>query len=429
MATDRERRDQAKAAASAGRFPEAIEIYRSLWTGTGEKDLWDARGLASALRKSGDVASALEVGREAIAIDPSFDPVLSELSWAIWQSAIKGATARVSDRVVEELIRLRESAKDPYSQYAAFTRSILDIAKMDLEKNDAERVLRLTEVLEPGRLDGGTNRYDGKTLPGERQRLFTLRGKALKALQRWPELERFGTMVAEDGTIEWANKGDIWIARWRIEAIFEQNRVEEALELAKSLLKRLDEWYVHADLAMYLSRLARNDEALVEAIKAVDAPGPFEYKVNAFKLSASLLADTGRPELAGPFIQATLSIRDDQGWPPDQEAMAICDRVGWAPSGADVRRAQHDVGDAIAALAAELDPPMRGEVTKILPEGRSGFITDERGEGRYFSARDLRFKPERLNEGLRVTFRATTSYDKKKDRETLAAADIRIDGG
>ena len=422
---DREKSDAAKAAAKAGDMAKAEVLYRELWSSE-NKNVWDARGLINALRKQDRFEDAITVGREALEIDPRFDPVLGELSWAIWQSAVKPEEGRVNDAVVEEVVRLREASQDPYSQYAAFTRCLLDIAKRDLEHNDAARADRLTALLDAARLDGATNRFDGKTLPGDRQRLYTLRGKALKAMSKWQDLERHGNAVAMDTSIRWANDGDVWIERWRIESIFQLGRIEEAFEATTALLKRFDEWYVHADLARYLYLLDRKDEALVEILKAANGQGPFDFKVNAFKLLAGLLEAMGRPELAGPFAQATISIRSDKGWPADVEVAAICDRIGWTPSDANLRAVQRDVGEALAALVNEMDPPLRGEVKVVLPNGKSGFIVDENGVDRFFGAREVTFPSGRLTVGLRVTFRPTKSFDKKKNRESDAAADVRI---
>ena len=423
---DREKSDAAKEAAKAGDLPRAELLYRELWSSE-NKNVWDARGLVNALRKQGRFDEAIVVGREALGIDPSFDPILGELSWAIWQSSIKPVEQRINDVVVDEVVRLREASQDPYGQYVAFTRCLLDVSKRDVEHKDPGRADRLTALLDAARLDGATNRFDGKTLPGDRQRLYTLRSKTLKAMSRWQDLERHGNAVAADTSIRWANDGDVWIERWRIEAIFQLGRIEEAFQATTTLLKRFDEWYVHADLARYLYLLDRKDEALVEILKAANGQGPFDFKVNAFKLLAGLLEAMGRPELAGPFAQATISIRSDKGWPADVEVAAICDRIGWTPSDANLRAVQRDVGEALAALVNEMDPPLSGTVTTVLPSGKSGFIKDESGVDRFFGGRDITFSSDRLAVGLRVTFRPTKSFDKKKDRESDAATDLRIE--
>ena len=424
---DQNKSDAARDAAQSGDFPLAESLYREFWSSE-NKNIWDARGLVNALRKQERFDEAIAVGREALEVDPRFDPILAELSWAIWQSRIKPAEQRIDDAVVDEVVRLREASQDPYGQYVAFTRCLLDVAKRDVEQNDLARADRLTAMLDAVCLDGGTNRFDGKTLPGDRQRLYTLRGKVLKAMAQWVELERHGNTVAGDTSICWANNGDVWIERWRILAVFEQGRIEEALQATMAILKRFDEWFVHADLARYLDLLDRKDEALVEILKAANAQGPFHFKVNAFKLLAELLSATGQPELAGPFAQATISVRADKGWPVDDQVAALCNRIGWVPSQADLREVQRDVREALAALVRELDPPMMGQIKTVLPNGESGFLKDKSGLDRFFGRRDIAFPSARLEVGLQVTFRPTKSFDKKKDRETDAATDVRIAG-
>jgi hypothetical protein len=91
-----------------------------------------------------------------------------------------------------------------------------------------------------------------------------------------------------------------------------------------------------------------------------------------------------------------------------------------------MQSSQREIKKALSALVNELDPPLHGKVTAILPSGKSGFIKDENDIDRFFGGRDITFPIERLQVGLLVTFQATTSFDKKKNRDTPAAMDVRI---
>ena len=194
-------REEAKSAAQSGNYEKAAELYGGLWHSE-DPNVWDARGLANALRKSNQYEDALQVCRDALSKEPGFGPVASEFSWVFWQLHIKQAKKPVSRSLVDEFLEVRNSVDDPYDKYSAFSRALLDLSKIELEANNPSLALEYAEHLDSAKLDPSTNLYNDKTLPGPRQSYYTIVGKALKAdsigivfknfLQMFGMTDRFG---------------------------------------------------------------------------------------------------------------------------------------------------------------------------------------------------------------------------------------------
>ena len=421
-------REEAKSAAQSGNYEKAAELYGGLWHSE-DPNVWDARGLANALRKSNQYEDALQVCRAALSKEPGFGPVASEFSWVFWQLHIKQAKKPVTRSLVDEFLEVRNSVDDPYDKYSAFSRALLDLSKIELEANNPSLALEYAEHLDSAKLDPSTNLYNDKTLPGPRQSYYTIVGKALKADSNWHRLQKLSSDVRNDRQIRWANKGDSFIARWGIEARFHLGLIDDAIKLTKELLSRMDEWYVRADLAKYLAAGGHSKEALLESLKAAKAHGPFEFKVNLFKQIASQLIAVERSESAAPFLQANICIRDGKGWPKDDEVWSMANQLSVDLDGPSLPNVERQVKSTLDVLLEEFDPLLPGVIKTVLPNGKSGFLTDSSGSDRFFGVRDLKIRPSELSAGLKVRFRPTTSFDKKKNCQSPAATNIILDDG
>ena len=167
----------------------------------------------------------------------------------------------------------------------------------------------------------------------------------------------------------------------------------------------MDEWYVRADLAKYLAAGGHSKEALLESLKAAKAHGPFEFKVNLFKQIASQLIAVERSESAAPFLQANICIRDGKGWPKDDEVWSMANQLSVDLDGPSLPNVERQVKSTLDVLLEEFDPLLPGVIKTVLPNGKSGFLTDSSGSDRFFGVRDLKIRPSELSAGLKVRFR------------------------
>ena len=437
MSDIRARRVEAKSRADDDDHQSAIEIWAELWA-VEVKDLWDARGLAHSLRKLGRTNEAMIVCEEALAIDPRFQPVLGVLSWCLWELHIKAEDREqgkhIPDNVVDRILAVRGAAGDPYDRYWAFTKCLLDIAKHDIKSKSStrrDRAIRVLRHLDPARLSGETERFNGRDLPGFRQRWYSLLSKALEDSEDWSAVIDVVEAALSDSAVSWVNEGDAWLDYRRAKALAGSGRFAEAIADLAPLRAKLDQWYVHDLLAQCMASEGDVDSALPVALRACSlalaVDGDIEFKVNVFKNLGVLLIRSGRQEQAGPMLVLAAAIRRDQAWPNDNELPELLRAARVAPDElTPLNAARAQAESAFAKLEDEFDPALRGEVRKVLTGGKSGFILDADGISRFFSARDCRFDSSRLREGLAVDFKRSTSFDRKKRRNSPSAIDIRL---
>lgn len=432
------RRDEAKSHAKQNDHEGARRIWADLWA-RDDRDLWDARGLAQALRKLGRIEESIQVCDQALAVDGTFQPVLGILSWNLRdlhiKPAIDAAEREIRDDVVERILALRESTPDPYDPFAGFTACLLDIAKADLKSESPSRVDRAVDLLrrlDPSKLDPASGSVDGRSLPGYRQRWYSSMTKALELGESWQGVIDQVDQALRDSDVVWISNGDSWLVYRRAKARAELNRFSESVDDLRSVVARLDEWYVHDLLAHCTWQSGDPAGALPIAVRAaraaVSSRRDVEFKVNLFKRVGMLLLELGRADQSRPMLMLTAAIRAEQEWPADNELPSLLRSAGVElDDRTPLDPARHEVERVLTTLEAEIDPPLMGEVTKLLPQGKSGFILDEQGSSRYFSAKDCLFHESELREGLPVRFRPSTSFDRKKGQDSPSATDIRRD--
>jgi len=70
-------------------------------------------------------------------------------------------------------------------------------------------------------------------------------------------------------------------------------------------------------------------------------------------------------------------------------------------------------------------PCINGVVKTILRNGKAGFITGDDKKDYFFKVRGFKGDRKKLQEGLKVKFNLEDSFDRKKNKKTKAAINIR----
>ncbi len=119
---------------------------------------------------------------------------------------------------------------------------------------------------------------------------------------------------------------------------------------------------------------------------------------------------------------------------------AICRDKGWkVPAGLNAKLSSYNVSvpniqpytvliqsnrKLIEALLNSAEPPLTGSIKTILPHGKSGFIIAQQNSY-YFKTSDCRFNLAHMKPDLKVNFQVQKSFDHVKQRDSLAAVNIR----
>jgi len=155
---------------------------------------------------------------------------------------------------------------------------------------------------------------------------------------------------------------------------------------------------------------------------AIDA-GIDEKSARHLVALAGWLREFGQPRLGVLLVPIVRQIWSEHGWKLKGE---FCQQVeALAGRGNTEEVPEQNIAKTVRQLLWEtldqFDPPKRGVVTRILPDGRAAFIRVE-GQVRDVYAR----MPKRpLVVGSEVTLRLVDSYDFKRREDSVAAMHVR----
>jgi hypothetical protein len=121
-----------------------------------------------------------------------------------------------------------------------------------------------------------------------------------------------------------------------------------------------------------------------------------------------------------------MAVRAMKGWNPSPELSTLA--ANWQVAATDdaANIVQRELELVWKRWFDDLMPRKIGSVTKLLPNGHAGFIQSSDHEDFYFDARDWKGRRSAMAKGAQVTFATRQGFDRKRDRSTTVACDIRI---
>jgi hypothetical protein len=222
---------------------------------------------------------------------------------------------------------------------------------------------------------------------------------------------------------------DIWFARRIALAKQKLGKPQEALTELQHLMERKAVAFLHTDIAGAAWDAGNYDCAFRHALHALLAPQDIGFKLEAAQLMAQVLWNRGEEDHARSHLQLCLAVREARGWKLTEDLIKL--KSTWNLNGPR--------GDPVALLQElrplweqwreDQSPRIEGVITRMLPNGHAGFIRGADKRDYYFDARDWNERKAKPAEGNRVTFATKPSFDRKHQRPTVVACEVRIQSG
>jgi tetratricopeptide (TPR) repeat protein len=202
-------------------------------------------------------------------------------------------------------------------------------------------------------------------------------------------------------------------------------RPQEALAELQQLAERKQAPFLHTDIAAAAWDAGDYASTFKHALHALVAPEDIGFKLDAARLMAQVLWQRGEAEHARNHLRLCLAVRESRGW------KATADLTKLASSW-DVRGQERDPDTILRVLrplwerwTEELTPRLTGIITKMLANGYAGFIRGDDGTDFYFDGRDWKERRPEPAQGIRVTFATRRGFDRKRQRSTTVACEVR----
>jgi tetratricopeptide (TPR) repeat protein len=413
-----------------GQFAEALAMYETCWNDESlPRYEWDTWSYAFCLRKAGRYSELLDFCRKAYLSYPSFEALNTLYAWAIYYTAVKNWKLQTSNnshnedllKAAKGVLRLTTQA----NQYAPYTLVVMKVLDMlaSKAKFPAAAVLEWSALLDASLLDTTPSSFvdsKGKTvaIASKCEQFFSVR---IKALHLDGQYEACLATVGQ--ALEWLPKlhygNEHWFRRYAALSHAALGDFAKAIALFEGIWAQRKEWFVAADLATVLMQQPVVNSELARAYlhEAALAFGDMEKKVKVYKLLAKVYTLLGEEILALEHYELVALIRSDFGWAADLEVSVIL-----AEAGISVGR----FGSSAAMfarlkagwLAAKVDasPRISGVVSKLLPNGKSGFVKSRvDGKSYFFQLKNVGgLKGKAVTEGMALSFVLEAGFDTKK---------------
>jgi len=412
----------------SGRFEEASAEYALVWP---DGDIWTGWGYAHCLRKAGRCKEALDIAKAVHSLDPDFRLGRSIYAWTLYDVYIRGSTSPEPEvlKAGQTIVQLTNDDQ-AYAATSALAITVLHVAKLWASKGRDLRVLEWLERLDANRLPlapgkGADERGRPRELASRKEQYYSLRTHSLERLGRWQEcLDTATRALSECGRLHHDN--DIWFARRIALAKQKLGKPQEALTELQRLVERKAVAFLHTDIAGAAWDAGNYDGAFKHALHALLEPQDVGFKLEAARLMAEVLWKRGEAEHARNHLRLCLAVREARGWRVTEDLTKL--RSAWQLSGplGDPNRLLRELRQLWEQWREDLFPRMAGVITKVLPNGHAGFIRGQDKRDFYFDTRDWKEHRARPSEGIRVTFATKPSFDRKHQRPTIVACEVRM---
>lgn len=416
-------------------YSEAVNLYLELWSDHRDAcNEWEGWGLATCLRKLGDSEKALEVCREVYQLNSDFQKGNDLYAWCIYDTEIKKNDEQIEKdeksffKAANAILDL--TVQDQYSPYVKAVFRVIDYITKKNISYPANDILQWINKLDPTSLSRDPFSYQDKEnkhreIPSDQEKWYAIKTKALYKDGDYEEcIELCENAFNEITKFHYDN--NIWFKRRIALSKSHLGDKKNAVIELESILQNRKEWFIQHELAQRYYELGDNQKALSNAIEAALNFGKDENKWELFVFMAQILRDQGKPGDARNHLAFALKIREEKGWKIPESLDKMLIEYNIDPNDRTSRR------ELFKKLRTFWEtekysslPCMNGVVKKILANGNTGFITGNDKKDYYFQIREYKDNRRRLKEGLGVKFILEDGFDRKKNKKTKVATNIR----
>lgn len=426
-----EQKQKANEYRKTGRFKEALQLYRNLWMQTGDK--FDGAGLLHCLRKLELFEEAIVLADELIAKYPDFDWCRNEVIWTY----IYGKLNKLEEgEYLEDIEQVAQKIMDLNPEILAAKMVVFKVLKSAKSSGDWKTVDKWVIKLDPEALstepmtdssgrEGWSNQslwynYRIKSLieTGSRNEAIAL---VDKVLERFPKQRKF-------------------FLRLKALAYFKLGNLTEAEKIYQDLCSgyKPDWWLLH-EYAKIVRATGQKENALRLMFKAANSQSKLETMVSLFEDIGKLCKEIGKNEEALNHLVLCKNIRYEKHWSVSDSVLnsiielneLIADYTEPSSTKEALRVCQNywknSLGDESNSRGKSYDKrTIRKGLTGILNLGKDNhpfcFIIAENNDSFFCFKSDL---PHIVKDGDRVAFDAIPSFDKKKNKESWKASNIK----
>ncbi|HLO88883.1 MAG TPA: hypothetical protein VK203_28300 [Nostocaceae cyanobacterium] len=412
---------QANQLVNQQQWKEAGTLFRQLWEN--ENNAYAASRYLFCLRKGGYAAWSIKQGKVALNQFPDNKYIKNELTWAYYEDGIKTAETE------EDLQKLIESAKiilDLQPDTLPKELTIFAVIKLAKQKGQWNIVLDWCNKLDPETISNEPAIIDGRKGMSKKEQWFFAKVKSLIELELWKEARSWALAATK------IYPREIHFYRFSALALANLGEEEKAInEFNNIILKYREEWYILQDLSDLYLRINQPEKALNFACRAALSAGEDKLKVTLYENIAKQSLLLQKLEMSARHLELCKAIRQREGWPIRGNLQQLELEIRQAFTTQKFNWFTGDNFDQLIKLCRKdwqeslyQDVPRYcGIIDSLPPNQKHGWIISDDGKRIFFLQKEL--PPFLRKEKQKVSFVLTENYDRKKDRMSVKAVDLK----
>ncbi len=349
-------------------------------------------------------------------------------AWSLYYSKIKNSKSL--EELVENVERITElvSQIDASKKSSAcpYSLAIIEVMKNYSLKNKFGKVIQWAEKLDPDLLSKKSGESNGIRYASNREKWYFYVSKALLKVDEYEDAIFISKEALKD-LDDFNGDNEIWFKYRIAQANKELGNFDEALKYLNEIIDYKPEWYVQYEMADNYFFKNDFDKSLDYAIKAALNKGSVEMKTNLYSLISDLLEDKGMDKDANNHLYFIYALKKERDYAIDESLKEQLKKEGYDLENTNSNKIEKELTMFWEDLKYSNLSPYTGVIVNILPNGKAGFIKpDSGGENYYFSVYDFKDDNNLLKIGNKVSFFLEDGFDKKKNKKTKNAVNIKL---
>jgi hypothetical protein len=402
----------------AGKFPEAKEIYSSLWTQT--KDVYDGAGLLHCLRK-------LDLDEDAIQLAEELESKCNMLDWCrnevIWTYTSNILQKFSDEATLDEVLPVAKKIMNLHPDGLATKLVVFKVLKTAKKDNKWDVINEWVLKIEPASLsDKPMIDERGKEGWCDQSLWYNYRLNGLF------EIEHYNDVISiSEEAIKKFSKEKKYFLRLKAKALNKLGN-PEAITIYTELCKhpRAD-WYMIKEYADIKKESGLLNEAYEQMCRAAQQCPKFDMMVSFYHDFGMLAKELKRNEEAYCYLLLSKLVREENSWKVPPEIINTLDELKLNLNIESIPTDIHSLHQRCKSYWGNNnqneDQVYRGKVQLGPKEKPFCFISVSKNESYFCFKSDL---PIGVKDGDPVSFKRIASFDKKKNTQSWKAINISI---
>jgi len=400
-----------------GDFVAAIPLYEELYRDNPDK--YNISGLINCYRKTGRFKDATPLADEIIEKYPDFKWGRNEYAWTLIQDQL---TSFPETGSLDDLIAIVNNILKANPDTIAHNYTIFKLLKFAKNIKDWSVLNEWIVLIDPETLERENEGWS------QIERWYYYRVEALINLKN----EEQAISIIAENSDKITRKG-LYFERLKAKAYMRLDDYEKAGESYKKAMSfsRNVDWWLLQEYGMLLKLQNKKEEALSYMIRAAASKPMFTAKkVTLYANIADFFIDQNDDDDAYIHLLLSKNIREDNGWGlkdiNDKLRMLNPSQNIEGMSTKDLEDKCKNIWRTYIPLQSSYDNSQKritGKILNLYDDRSFCFIETKKGESFFCKKRDL---PSGSKTGQIVTFIPKPSFDKKKNKESFSATNIRL---